>query len=331
MPSPEARRLCIPAFLAGVAAAFAPRFNKELKAAIDECTQASSIGECAEPHGAIGVWNVSVITDMEHLFSQAVSFNQDLSAWDVSAVTSMSDMFFLAKRFNQDLSKWDVSSVRHMHDMFYVARSFNQKLSTWDVSGVVNMGYMFAKARMFKQDLSKWDVSAVTDMRRMFYHAPGFGLGSNPNSDLSAWDVSAVKDMRGMFGGARNFNQNLSAWDVSAVTDMRWMFQDARSFNQILCGVSWVNSKAKNTDILKYTHGSISSTVCTTTSQTIMTMTSTVKSEATTRAVVIAIGTTTAINAKTASVDQLDDYVADIAAPRVFAAFGVTVGLLVLS
>ena len=164
-------------------------------------------------------------------------FNGNITKWDVSAVTDMSSMFFQATYFNRNLSSWDVSAVTNMQQMFYVAKSFNQKLSKWDVSAVIYMQFMFSKAQSFNQDLSAWDVSAVIDMGYMFYRA-------------------------------QSFNQNLSAWDVSAVTDMHSMFRGACSFKQILCGVSWVDSKAKKGKILDGSHGSISTTVCTATPET---------------------------------------------------------------
>ena len=71
--------------------------------------------------------------------------------------------------------------------------------------------------------------------------------------------------MKFMFNGASAFNQDLSKWDVSAVTDMSYMFSGASAFNQKLCGVAWVKSKADKTDMFKDSPGSISSTVCKTT------------------------------------------------------------------
>ena len=50
--------------------------------------------------------------------SALTAFNQDLSTWDVSAVTDMGDMFSDAFTFNKDLSKWDVSVVTNMRSMF---------------------------------------------------------------------------------------------------------------------------------------------------------------------------------------------------------------------
>jgi len=215
---------------------FLPLLKDELKGAIDECLELSSVGNCfMGPHGPIGEWDVSRITDMNGMFNRpsnrANIFNHDLSNWDVSHVTNMRNMFYVASEFNQDLSKWDVSRVTDMSSMFYVARSFNQDLSKWDVSHVTNMGDMFYVAVRFNHDLSKWDVSRVTNMAYMFH-------------------------------GASNFNQNLSKWDVSRVTNMGAMFHGASSFQQRLCGEAWLASNASKDKMFTGSHGSISRIVC---------------------------------------------------------------------
>jgi surface protein len=46
---------------------------------------------------------VSNVTNMESMFFNASSFNQDISSWDVSSVTDMSRMFKNARAFNQDI------------------------------------------------------------------------------------------------------------------------------------------------------------------------------------------------------------------------------------
>ena len=46
----------------------------ELKSAIDACLKMSSEGDCSEgPHGPIGEWDVSRMTDMSHMFEKALS------------------------------------------------------------------------------------------------------------------------------------------------------------------------------------------------------------------------------------------------------------------
>ena len=167
-------------------------------------------------------WDVSRVTTMQGMFSEAMHFNQPLP-WDVSNVTDMRYLFYHATSFNQPLP-WDVFNVTDMHAMFHHARRFNQPLP-WDVSSVTDMSYMFHSATTFNQPLY-WDVSKVTNMRGMFCFAESF------NQPLP-WDVSNVTDMSEMFEGAVRFNQPLP-WDVSNVTEMQSMFMGAKAFNQPL-------------------------------------------------------------------------------------------------
>ena len=138
-------------------ASFSPQSKEELKSAVDAYLKLSPKGDCSDcPHGPIGEWDVSRVTDMRDTFSNAISFNGDISKWDVSRVTDMSGMFMSATSFNGDISKWDVSSVTDMNSMFLDASSFNSDISKWDVSSVTDMGYMFLNAAMFNSDISKW-------------------------------------------------------------------------------------------------------------------------------------------------------------------------------
>ena len=98
----------------------------------------------------------------------------DISNWDTSSVTNMNHMFHYAESFNQPLNKWNVSKVTSMNAMFYRAPSFNQPLNKWNVSKVTDMYAMFDDARSFNQTLNKWNVSNVEDMRGMFNEAISF-------------------------------------------------------------------------------------------------------------------------------------------------------------
>ena len=175
-------------------------------------------------NGDLSKWDVSKVTDMQYMFNGATSFNGDLSKWDVSKVTDMGYMFRGATSFNGDLSKWDVSKVTAMEYMFSNTASFNGDLSKWDVSKVTNMGYMFHDNTSFNGNISKWDVSKVINTAHMF-------TNSFFNGNISKWDVSKVINMWGMFENATSFNGNISKWDVSKVTAMGRMFKDATSFN----------------------------------------------------------------------------------------------------
>ena len=87
----------------------------------------------------IGSWCTKDVTDMSFLFSNKITFNQNITGWDVSSVTDMGGMFAAAWAFNQDISGWNVSSVTVMYVMFWGASAFNQDISGWDVSSVMHM------------------------------------------------------------------------------------------------------------------------------------------------------------------------------------------------
>ncbi len=172
--------------------------------------------------------DLSGVTNMGHMFRDAISFNGDISNWDVSGVTDMKRMFQNASSFNQDISGWNTSSVTNMVGMFNEADSFNQDLSDWDTSSVDLMSSMFLGTGAFNGDISTWDTSGVELMVNMFQGATAF------NRDISGWDVSNVTNMGNMFRGATAFNQDISEWDISGVTDMGGIFAGATAFNRNL-------------------------------------------------------------------------------------------------
>ena len=154
----------------------------------------------------------------------------DLSKVCVSLVTDMNTMFYNQITFNQAIGNWDVSNVTDMYRMFSGALAFDQAIGNWDVSSVTDMGFLFVNAFAFNQNIGSWDVGNVTDMRYMFYNASSF------NQNIGNWDVSNVTNMSSMFRSALTFNQNIGSWDVSSVTHMLGMFRIASAFNQDLSG-----------------------------------------------------------------------------------------------
>ena len=90
-------------------------------------------------YGHISTWETGGVTDMDALFEEASSFNEDISAWDTSGVTSMVEMFKEASSFNQDISGWSVGAVLNMEEMFEDASSFNQDLG-WCLDSAVYLG-----------------------------------------------------------------------------------------------------------------------------------------------------------------------------------------------
>jgi surface protein len=204
-----------------------PKNRNDLILARDGCLGESDTGNCPifaarsnsdgcginGVNGAMGDWNVSLVEDMNYMFSSFGNFNSDLSKWSVGSVTDMQYMFMQATNFDSDLSKWSVGSVTDMSNMFYGATNFDS-------------------------DLSKWSVGSVTTMSNMFYGAANF------NSDLSKWSVGSVTDMSSMFYQATKFDPDLSKWSVGSVTDMNSMFYQATKFSPTLCGGSWTESTA---------------------------------------------------------------------------------------
>ena len=68
-------------------------------------------------YGHISTWETGGVTDMEELFEDASSFNEDIGEWDISGVTTMEDMFRGASAFDQDLG-WCVDDDVDLDDAF---------------------------------------------------------------------------------------------------------------------------------------------------------------------------------------------------------------------
>lgn len=179
----------------------------------------------------ISSWDVSNVTSMWLMFGGATSFNTSISSWDVSNVTSFRSMFEGASSFNQDLSSWNVSSASNMESMFKDAAAFNQPIGSWNVASVTTMNAMFWGATAFNQDISGWNTAVLTNTADMFFLASSF------NQNIGGWNTSNITVLSQMFRGATSFNQDLSLWDVSGVADFTHLFSSASSFNQDLS--SW--------------------------------------------------------------------------------------------
>ena len=196
--------------------------NQTIRTAVDLLMNDKE--EAIIQYGDISLWNVSKVTDMDSLFSNATAFNADIGQWNVSAVTNMVLMFSNASTFNADISKWNVSNVTSMIRMFDEASAFNQPIGKWNVENVTVMPDMFYEASAFNQPLNEWNVSKVTNMFGMFDSAHSF------NQTLDKWDTSNVTSMNKMFNDATSFNSDIRHWDISNVTTMENMFDGATAF-----------------------------------------------------------------------------------------------------
>ena len=123
---------------------------------------------------------------MSEMFSEAKTFNQDISKWNVHTVVRMDDSFdgcavtmfpdvwqkgkdgssckfrlslppvqdgnVFQPRWNNDLA---LAVAEWLHDN-EVAKAKFGPISEWDTSNVTNMSSMFSEAKAFNQDISKW-------------------------------------------------------------------------------------------------------------------------------------------------------------------------------
>lgn len=216
---------------------------EELPATVTDlsyCFHGAGSGTPQESIQNLDKWDVSNVTNMEHMFTGKKNINPDLSNWNTANVTNMKAMFAGCEKFNADISGWDVSRVKNMHSMYQANYIFNQDISGWAVDSVTDMSSMFNVAKAFNQDIGTWDVSSVTDMNSMFEKATGF------NKDIGGWDVSKVTNMSAMFSNATIFNQDIGTWSTDSVTSMEYMFRDAQAFNKDIGNWNTDNVTAMN-------------------------------------------------------------------------------------
>ena len=116
-----------------------PKSKKELKQII-----ATRLDK--DPNADLNDIDVSLITDFD--------FNGDISKWDVSNVTNMEHMFSGTK-FTGDISNWDVRNVKKFDFMFIWAEYFNCNLNNWKVNEHASMECMFNNCPIAKNP-PKW-------------------------------------------------------------------------------------------------------------------------------------------------------------------------------
>lgn len=184
--------------------------------------------------------DLSIVTDMSHMFEYASTLNQNINDWDVSNVTNLSYLFYAASSFNQPIENWDVSSVTNMDRIFKSATSFNQPIGNWDVSNVTWIAGMFEGATNFNQQIGNWDlISVIGATANMFKNATNF------NQPIGNWNMSNVTDISNMFNNATSFDQPIGNWDVSNVIHFYDMFINTNlstsNYDNLLLGWSTQN------------------------------------------------------------------------------------------
>ena len=137
-----------------VEAVFTPADGTALKAAVGTCVTKGSMGsECTGGclgensagnclnyiHGAMAVWDVSKVTNMER------STSTSTCSWMVSRLILLIDLFLLFLSF-----KWFFFSIGHIVTIILSVR-------VWWLA-------VFQNAEEFNADISKWDTGKVTNM-----------------------------------------------------------------------------------------------------------------------------------------------------------------------
>lgn len=206
--------------------------SAELKTAVQAyIADSSETSTVAVQYGhPIGVWCLGPgVTDLQGLFTDAVSFNEDLSAWDTSNVEGMNDMFSGASSFNQNIASWDTSRVTDFESMFFGAIAFNQPIGIWDVSSGKSFARMFQNAVAFNQDISSWTFSAVLV-------DPQF-----PSDTVNPLDLDYI------LAGAASFSQNLCDWGPKLPADGNWTA--ILAFENTACPLNTEENSTPSSDI----------------------------------------------------------------------------------
>merc|ERR1712127_567374 len=201
---------------------FSPQSKTELKSAVADCLNFAPEGDCAHgPHGPIGKWDVSSITDMSYMFKGASSFTHDISEWDVSNCRDMHGMFWSATMFNVDISKWDMRGVIDMDQMFMSAESFKQKLcgKDWLFSGASkNLMFRGSPGSISATVCETHDTAAFSPQSKKelqtavdacLESSPEGECADGPHGPIGKWDVSSVTDMSSLFMGFAWFDADI--------------------------------------------------------------------------------------------------------------------------
>ena len=149
-------------------------------------------------------------TNLNGMFYEATTFNQDISTWNVSFCTNFGSMFEGATMFNQPISNWNVSNATDMSRMFVRCSSFNQDISGWNVSNVSNMSVMFQNAKAFDQPIGKWNIKTVSQMSNTFDNC-GLSVKNYSNLLISFAAQAQENDKSGITMGVQGLYYNKSA------------------------------------------------------------------------------------------------------------------------
>ena len=173
---------------------------------------------------SIDNWGNVAWTSMESAFAFCSNLNGQASDKpNLSNVTDLSFMFSNATSFNQDIGDWDLSNVENITFMFVAASSFNQNISAWDVRNITNMIGVFNGASSFDQNIGSWNVENVQDMDDML---TGSNISTaNYDSLLIGWASQNLQQNVNLNGG-NNYCEGARA-RTELIANNDWSITDA--------------------------------------------------------------------------------------------------------
>lgn len=159
-------------------------------------------------HPSILTWDFSTgisTFSMSSMFSENYAFNQAIGIWDVSRVSDMNSMF-MNSNFNQSLANWDTSNCTNFTSMLN-ATPFNNDVSGWVISDNASLSSVFANSSFNHSSIQNWSIGNNINMYRTFYQNYAF------DQDLSLWNMAGVDPLSGS-----SFNTFISNTSYSHLT-----------------------------------------------------------------------------------------------------------------
>lgn len=150
-----------------------------------------------------------------------------------SSVTIADSMFSNASSFNQNISSWKFGNIKNTFAMFFSATNFNQNIGNWDTNSLENAGQMFRNADAFDQDISNWDFGSLDSSDSLDdFMLDADGLYSdNYDALLVAWGDAAdattiFSPLSPNMGGSKYFSYDAQNARNKLIDTYSWTITD---------------------------------------------------------------------------------------------------------